>query len=73
MTRVQQVDWNHWLDASALARVHRQLGRLVRPGGIVLNGDDMRRCFVMAAFVRSTSSGASETMACRWECPDGSL
>jgi SAM-dependent methyltransferase len=32
----------HWLDASALARVYRHLARLVRPGGVVLDGDHMK-------------------------------
>lgn len=32
----------HWLDAGTLARLYQQLGRLVRPGGIFLNGDHMR-------------------------------
>jgi SAM-dependent methyltransferase len=32
----------HWLDTGSLARVYRQLGSLVRPGGVVLNGDHMK-------------------------------
>jgi SAM-dependent methyltransferase len=32
----------HWLDAGTLARVYQQLGRLVRPGGVFLNGDHMK-------------------------------
>lgn len=32
----------HWLDAGALARVYRQLGSLVRTGGVTLNGDHMK-------------------------------
>lgn len=31
----------HWLDAGALAEVYRRLGHLLRPGGVVLNGDHM--------------------------------
>jgi SAM-dependent methyltransferase len=31
----------HWLEPEALARVYADLGRLLRPGGIVLNGDNM--------------------------------
>jgi ubiquinone/menaquinone biosynthesis C-methylase UbiE len=31
----------HWLDAGPLTRLYGQLGALVRPGGIVLNGDHM--------------------------------
>jgi SAM-dependent methyltransferase len=32
----------HWLTADQLARVYRHLGRLIRPGGVFLNGDNMR-------------------------------
>lgn len=31
----------HWLPAEYLVRVYRDLGRLVRPSGVVLNGDNM--------------------------------
>ena len=31
----------HWLPASHLVDLYRQLGQLVRPGGVVLNGDHM--------------------------------
>ncbi len=31
----------HWLDAGALTRLYGQLGALMRPGGVVLNGDHM--------------------------------
>jgi SAM-dependent methyltransferase len=32
----------HWLAPEHLARVYRQLGQLVRPGGVVLNGDNLK-------------------------------
>jgi SAM-dependent methyltransferase len=32
----------HWLAAEPLVRLYRQLGQLVRPGGVVLNGDHMK-------------------------------
>ena len=32
----------HWLTAEQLSRVYRHLGKLVRPGGVVLNGDHMK-------------------------------
>ncbi len=32
----------HWLEAGDLARLYHQLGDLVRPGGVVLNGDHLR-------------------------------
>jgi len=32
----------HWLGDQHLARVYAHLGRLVKPGGVVLNGDRMR-------------------------------
>ena len=31
----------HWLAPGTLARVYRELGQLVRPGGVFLNGDHM--------------------------------
>lgn len=31
----------HWLEPEPLARLYRDLGRLLRPGGILLNGDHM--------------------------------
>jgi hypothetical protein len=31
----------HWLTAEELVGVYRALGRLVRPGGVFLNGDNM--------------------------------
>ncbi len=31
----------HWLSAPDLVRVYRQLGELVRPGGVFVNGDNM--------------------------------
>ncbi len=32
----------HWLEAGDLARLYQQLGDLVRPNGVVLNGDHLR-------------------------------
>jgi trans-aconitate methyltransferase len=32
----------HWLTADQLAKVYRRLGTLVRPGGVFLNGDNIR-------------------------------
>ena len=31
----------HWLDVSALTRLYSQLGELIRPGGVFLNGDHL--------------------------------
>lgn len=31
----------HWLEPGVLLRLYRQLGGLIRPGGVFLNGDDM--------------------------------
>lgn len=31
----------HWLDSSQLVRLYQELGRLVRPGGLFLNGDNL--------------------------------
>ncbi|MCC6454080.1 MAG: class I SAM-dependent methyltransferase [Caldilineaceae bacterium] len=32
----------HWLPSPDLARVYHQLGNLIRPGGILLNGDNLK-------------------------------
>ncbi|HEY7835741.1 MAG TPA: class I SAM-dependent methyltransferase, partial [Ktedonobacterales bacterium] len=32
----------HWLAAGDLARLYQQVGALVRPGGVLLNGDHLR-------------------------------
>jgi trans-aconitate methyltransferase len=32
----------HWLPAEHLTRLYRQLGQLVRPGGVFLNGDNLK-------------------------------
>jgi trans-aconitate methyltransferase len=40
----------HWLPAEQLIRVYRELGQLVRPGGVVLNGDHLKFEPSMASF-----------------------
>jgi trans-aconitate methyltransferase len=40
----------HWLSTEHLTRVYRQLGQLVRPGGVVLNGDHLKFAPAMATF-----------------------
>jgi trans-aconitate methyltransferase len=40
----------HWLPAEHLVRVYRELGQLVRPGGVVLNGDHLKFGSSMASF-----------------------
>jgi SAM-dependent methyltransferase len=40
----------HWLPVTALARLYKQLGELVRPGGVFLNGDHIRFGPQMKAF-----------------------
>jgi trans-aconitate methyltransferase len=42
----------HWLAAAHLVRLYRQLGQLVRPGGVVLNGDHMKFKPSMETFQR---------------------
>jgi SAM-dependent methyltransferase len=32
----------HWLSPEVLTRVYRELGELVRPGGVLLNGDNLK-------------------------------
>jgi trans-aconitate methyltransferase len=40
----------HWLSAAHLIRVYKELGQLVRPGGVVLNGDHLKFEPSMASF-----------------------
>ena len=42
----------HWLEAGDLARLYGQLGELVRPGGVVLNGDHLRFAPALPTFGR---------------------
>ncbi|HYX49111.1 MAG TPA: class I SAM-dependent methyltransferase, partial [Ktedonobacteraceae bacterium] len=42
----------HWLTPGTLVQVYHQLGKLVRPGGVVLNGDEFEFAHHMPAFRR---------------------
>jgi SAM-dependent methyltransferase len=42
----------HWLPAEPLARLYRDLGRLLRPGGLFLNGDHMAFNPALSTFTR---------------------
>ena len=53
----------HWLAAEHLVRFYRQLGQLVRPRGVVLNGDHMKFRPSMETFQRV----ADTAKACRQE------
>ncbi len=52
----------HWLPSDRLLQVYRQLGQLVRPGGVVLNGDIMPFPPHLATFKR-----ISKTLTARQE------
>ncbi len=52
----------HWLPSDRLLQVYQQLGQLVRPGGVVLNGDIMPFPPHLATFQR-----ISKTMTARQE------
>ena len=43
----------HWLSAEALEQVYRQLGALIRPGGVFLNGDNIAFPLAMEAMGRA--------------------
>lgn len=43
----------HWLDPLVLMQVYRQLGTLIRPGGVFLNGDNMSFPSIMEAMGRA--------------------
>ena len=65
----------HWLAPGALARVYRELGQLVRPGGVFLNGDHMAyapdrptiRDLAMSIRQRRRESVQSASTAEDWE------
>ena len=40
----------HWLRADHLTRLYRELGQLLRPGGVFLNGDHLKFAPALAAF-----------------------
>jgi SAM-dependent methyltransferase len=46
----------HWLPADSLVRVYRQLGQLVRPGGVFLNGDELPFAPHLASFRRAADA-----------------
>jgi trans-aconitate methyltransferase len=51
----------HWLPASMLVQVYQRLGKLVRPGGVVLNGDEFEFGQHMPGF-RKVAEFAQEKM-----------
>jgi trans-aconitate methyltransferase len=51
----------HWLTTSTLVQVYQRLGKLVRPGGVVLNGDEFDFGPHMPAF-RQVAESAHERM-----------
>jgi hypothetical protein len=52
----------HWLTAGMLVQVYHQLGKLVRPGGVVLNGDEYDFGPHMPSF-RQVTESAQERMS----------
>lgn len=50
----------HWLQPEALARVYRDLGRLIRPGGVFLNGDNLAYGPEMPTFQRASQERLDE-------------
>jgi SAM-dependent methyltransferase len=52
----------HWLHADTLVQVYQRLGKLVRPGGVVLNGDEYDFGLHMPSF-RQVTESAQERMS----------
>jgi SAM-dependent methyltransferase len=46
----------HWLRNDTLARVYRQIGQLLRPGGVFLNGDHMKFAVHLETFNQVATS-----------------
>ena len=65
----------HWLSAEQLVRLYRQLGDLVRPGGVFLNGDHLKFGPDLPAFqelgkalhAHDVTHGTGETWEQWWE------
>ncbi|MHB8599490.1 MAG: class I SAM-dependent methyltransferase [Ktedonobacteraceae bacterium] len=65
----------HWLPAQLLVQLYQQLGKLVRPGGVVLNGDHLAfaphlptfRTVVEGVQKRRSATPATETDAEDWQ------
>lgn len=66
---VQQVDAVlsttaiHWLHTGEIAGLYRQLAGLVRPGGVVLNGDHMQYAPALATFRRVSADWRARQLA----------
>jgi SAM-dependent methyltransferase len=62
----------HWLEAKQIKRLYQDIGRLVRPGGVFLNGDylpwsaDRRTLRRLADGVRTAKAGGKDPRV-RWE------
>lgn len=56
----------HWLEADELVRLYRRVGELVRPGGVVLDGDHFGRGPEWPTFARLVSAAErrQEEAAC---------
>src|ERR1700733_9924361 len=50
----------HWLEPEALARLYHDLGRLLRPGGLLLNGDHMAFDSALPTFARLSQHAQDE-------------
>jgi SAM-dependent methyltransferase len=60
----------HWLPTEAITRLYRDLGRLIRPGGLFLNGDNLAfgpdlPSFARVAEWRRTRAASEESFATR--------
>jgi SAM-dependent methyltransferase len=59
----------HWLSGDMLARVYRQLGQCLRPGGVFLNGDNMRFAPHLETFHRVTEAHKQQVYATSFAHP----
>jgi trans-aconitate methyltransferase len=53
----------HWLPLEDLVRVYKQLGELIRPGGLFLNGDHMKFTASMPSFRKVTEEVLNDEWA----------
>lgn len=57
----------HWLPAERLIQIYQQLGRIVRPGGVVLNGDNIPFARHLVSFQRLADATKKQQQADAFE------
>lgn len=61
----------HWLPPEALVQLYHQLGRLIHPGGVVLNGDHLGFAAHLPSFQKVAERSQEYSRAREGSVPDG--